>query len=132
MHASVMSQNSTLAVSSRWPICMSTGTVKMMPAFVVLTEVATVCAMLVSRIDPRRRSPRSTPNPSTAAIALPTIVNPILSPAYVIAAFMTTPRMMPKTTALTVTSRQDLARGVPGGGAEVPEASSIARHGAQC
>ena len=77
----------------------------MMPEFGMLTALATVCAMFVSRIDPFFSTPRRTPNPSTAAIAEPVIVNPILSPAYVIAAFITTPMTMAKTTAATVTSR---------------------------
>jgi hypothetical protein len=60
---------------------MSTGTVKMMPALVVLTVEAMVWPMLVSRIEPRRSRPRRTPKPRTAAMALPTMVKPILRPA---------------------------------------------------
>ena len=54
---------------------------KMMPELEVLTAEATVWAMFVSRIVPRRRTPRRTPKPSTAAMAEPVRVKPILSPA---------------------------------------------------
>ena len=103
--ASVISQKSALSVASGSPSRNRTGTVKMMPALEVLTADAQVCAMLVSRMDPRRRTPRRTPNPSTAAMALPPIVKPILSPAYVMAAFMTSPMTMAKRIALAVASR---------------------------
>ena len=62
------------------PSRKSTGNVKMTPLFDVFTEEATVWAMLFSRIVPLRNMPRSTPQPSTAAIALPPMVKPILSP----------------------------------------------------
>jgi hypothetical protein len=52
----------------------------MTPELAVLTPEATVCVMLVSTIVPPRKSLRM-PNPRTAAIADPTIVKPILSPA---------------------------------------------------
>jgi hypothetical protein len=61
--------------------------------------------MLFSTIVPLRRMPRSTPQPRTAAMALPPMVNPIFRPEYVIAAFITTPISTPKTTACQVISR---------------------------
>ena len=80
MHASVTSQNRADPGSSEYPSSSSTGTVKITPALVVFTLEAMVWPMLHSRIEPRRSKPRNTPNPSTAAMALPTMVKPILSP----------------------------------------------------
>jgi hypothetical protein len=79
--ASVMSQKLALPIARGMPISSSTGTVKMMPLLEVFTAEAIVCPMFVSRIDPRRNTPRSTPKPSTAAMALPLRVKPILRPA---------------------------------------------------
>ena len=99
----------TMSHSTGTSVCRptrnSTGTVKMTPEFEVFTDDAIVCAMLFSMIVPFLSRPRSTPQPSTAAIALPPRVKPIFSPEYVMAAFITRPIRMPKTTADTVTSR---------------------------
>ena len=103
--ARVISQKSAPPAASGSPSRNSTGTVKMMPELEILTADAQVWAMFVSRMDPRRRTPRSTPKPSTAAIALPPMVKPIFNPAYVIAAFMTTPMTIANTIALAVASR---------------------------
>ncbi len=81
MQAAVIIQKSAPVIESVYPSRKSTGTVKITPEFEVLTAEAIVWAMLVSRIDPLRRMPRSTPKPSTAAIADPPIVKPILRPA---------------------------------------------------
>ena len=62
------------------PSRKSTGTVKITPEFEVFTVEATVCARFVSTIVPLRKMPRSTPQPSTAAIAEPPIVKPIFRP----------------------------------------------------
>ena len=103
--ASVISQKSAPSAASGSPSRNRTGTVKMMPELETLTADAQVCAMLVSRMEPRRSTPRRTPKPSTAAMALPVMVKPIFSPAYVIAAFMTTPITIANRIALAVASR---------------------------
>ena len=80
MDARVSSQKLASDQVSVNPSRMSTGTVKITPELEVFTALATVCTMLVSTIVPRRRILRI-PNPSTAAIAEPPIVNPIFRPA---------------------------------------------------
>ena len=80
MAARVRSQKLASEALSVNPSRMRTGTVKMTPELDVFTALATVWTMLVSTTVPLRRILRM-PNPSTAAMADPPIVNPILRPA---------------------------------------------------
>ncbi len=58
-----------------------TGAVKTTPPAAVFIPEATVCAMLFSRTVPRRRIPRSTPQPRMAATVEPLVEKPSFIPA---------------------------------------------------